>query len=127
MRLPVRPSSNAGGSRGTGAELLGVNAIWRNAQGCKAGSQIAHKGRRSADIEITIAWQVKLLERSHIQAPRSAEINIGPILGIGRAVANVAVVVGKRFEQSTGLLGKRTFAAVTGHQISLVDASAANA
>ena len=114
MRRPTRRSSNAWGNGRTGAENLGVDAIWRDAQRCKAGSQIAHEGRRSADIEIAIARQIKLLKHSHIQASGSVEIDIGPILGIGRAVANVAVAVGKRFEQSTRLLGKRMFAAVTG-------------
>src|SRR3979490_23354 len=114
MWWPARRSSNAGGNGRTGPEDRGVNAICRNAQGSKAGSQIAREGRRSADIEITIAWQIKLLEHSHIQAPRNVEINIGPILGIGRAVANVAVAVGKRCEQLTRLLGKGMFAAATG-------------
>ena len=81
---------------------------------CKAGSQIAHECGRSADIEIAIARYVEFLKRPHIQAPGRVEINIGPILGIGRAVANVAVAMGKRFEQSTRFLGKRMFAAVTG-------------
>ena len=80
----------------------------------EAGSEIAHEGRRTANIEITIAWQIKPLEHSHIQVTRIVEINIGPILGIGRAVANAAVAVGKRCEQAARLLGKRMFAAATG-------------
>ena len=114
MRRPTRRSRNAWGNGRTGAEHLGVDAIRRDAQRCKAGSQIAHESRWSADIEIAIARQVKFLKHSHIQAPGSVEIDIGPILGIGRAVANVAVVVGKRFEQPARLLGKGMFAAVTG-------------
>src|SRR5882724_11479108 len=114
MRRPARRSSNAWRNGWAGAEHLGVDVIRRDAQGCKACSQIAHEGGGSADIEIAIARQVELLNRSHIQVPRCIEIHIGPILGIGRAVANVAVAAGKRCEQSTSLLGKRMFAAVTG-------------
>ena len=114
MRRPARRSSNAWRNGRTSAEHLGVNAIPRNAQGRKAGSEIAHEGRRSANIEITIAWQIKPLKHAHIEVTKIVEINIGPILGIGRAVANVAVAVGQRFEQSTRLPGKRMLAAVTG-------------
>ena len=114
MRRPARRSSNAWRNGWAGAEHLGVDVIRRDAQGCKACSQIAHEGGGSADIEIAIARQVELLNRSHIQAPRCIEIHIGPIVGVGRAVANAAVAAGKRCEQSTGLLGKRMFAAVTG-------------
>src|SRR3954468_23908357 len=114
MRGPARRSSNAWRNGRTGAEHLGVNAIPRNAHACKAGSEIAHEGRRSADVEITIAWQIKPLEHSHIEMTRIVEINIGPILGIGRAVANVAVAVGKRCEQAARFLGKRMFAAAAG-------------
>ena len=114
MRRPAPRSSNPWGNGQTGAERLGVDAIRHDAQGFKPGSQVTHEGGGSADIEIAIARQVKLLKRSHIQPPRRIEINIGPILGIGRAVANVTAAVGKRFEQSTRLLGKRMFAPVTG-------------
>src|ERR1700690_3099726 len=114
MRRSRRRSSDARGNGRTGAENLGVDTVWRDAQRCKAGSQVAHEARRSADIEITITRQIKLLKHSRIQAPGSVEIDIGPILGIGRAIANVAVPLGKRFEQSTRFLGKRMFAAVTG-------------
>src|SRR5437879_7042493 len=113
MWRPARPGSNAGRNRRTGSEYLGVNAIWSNARGCKTGSQIAHEARRSTDIEIAIAWQIKLLEHSHIQVTNTVEINIGPILGIGRAVANMAVAVGKRCEQPTRFRSKRMFAAAT--------------
>ena len=114
MRRPARRSSNAWRIRWTGAEHLGVDVIPRDARGCKAGSQIAHEGGGSADIEIAIARQVQFLKHPHIQASRSVEINIGPILRIGRAVANVAVAMGKRLEQSARILGKWMFAAVTG-------------
>jgi hypothetical protein len=114
MWRPARRSSDAWRNGRTGAEHLRVNAIPRNAQGCEAGSEIAHEGRRTANIEITIAWQIKPLEHSHIQVTRIVEINIGPILGIGRAVANVAVAVGKRCEQAARLLGKGMFSAATG-------------
>src|ERR1700738_4125948 len=114
MRRRTRRSSNAWRNGRTRAKHLGVDAIWRDTQRCKAGTQIAHEGRRSADVEITIAWQVKLLKYSRIQAPWSVEINIGPILRIGRTVANVSVVIDKRLEQPTRFLGKRMFAAATG-------------
>ena len=110
----MRRSSNARGLGRIGTEYLGVDAISRDAQRCKTGSQVAHENRGSADIEVTVAWQIEFLKHSCIQAPRSVEINIGPILGTGRAVANVAVMVGKCFEQSTSLPGKRMFAAATG-------------
>jgi hypothetical protein len=86
-----------------------VDAIWHDAQGFKPGSQIAHEGGGSADIEIAIARQVEFLKQPHIQATRCVEINIGSILAIGRAVANVAVVVGQRIEQPTRLLRKGMF------------------
>ena len=114
MRQRTRRGSNARGFGRTGAERLGVDAISRDAQRGKAGSQVAHEGRRSANVEITIAWQIKLPKHARIQPPSSVEINIGPIFGIGRAVANVAVMVGERFEKPTRLPGKRMFAAVTG-------------
>ena len=113
MRRPTRRSSNTWGPGRTGAEHLDVDAISRDAQLCEAGSQLAHEGRRSANVEITIAWQIKLPKHARIQPPSSVEINTGPIFGIGRAVANVAVMVGKRFEKPTRLPGKRMFAAVT--------------
>jgi hypothetical protein len=91
-----------------------VDVIPSDTQVCQAGSQIAHEGRGSTNIEIAIARYGELLKRSHIQPPRRIEINIGPILGIGRAVANVTAAVGERFEQSTRLLGKRMFVPVTG-------------
>ncbi len=75
MRRPARRSSDARRNGRTGAEHLGVNAISRNAQGCKAGSQIAHEGRRSANVEITIARQIKLLERTRIQMTRIVEVD----------------------------------------------------
>ena len=59
-----------------------MDVVWRDAQRCKAGSQIAHEGRRSANVEITIDRQVKLVKQSRVQAPGSIEINIEPILGI---------------------------------------------
>jgi hypothetical protein len=114
MRRPTRSSRNAWRVRWTGAERLGVDAIPRDAQRCKAGSQIVHEGRRSANVEITIVRQIKLLKHFHVHPPASVEIDIGPILGIGRAIANVAVMVGKRLEQFACLPGKRVFAAVTG-------------
>src|SRR3954465_9946230 len=114
MRGPARRCSDAWRNGRTGAEHLGVNAIPRNAQGCKAGREIAHESRRSADVEITIAWQIKPLEHSHIEMTRIVEINIGPILGIGRTVANVAVAVAKRCEQATRLVGKGMFTAAAG-------------
>src|SRR5258705_11644219 len=102
-RLAIR-SRNARRNGWTGAEHLGVNAFRRYAQGCKPRSQIVHEGRRPADIEITIARQIKPLEQSHIEVTKTAKINIGPVLGIGRAVANVAVAVGKRGGQAPALL-----------------------
>src|SRR5580700_8282888 len=114
MRRPARRSSNSGGDGRTGSEHLGVDAISRDARRGQAGSQVAHESRRSADVEITIVRQVKFLKHSRIEAPGSIEIDIGPILGMRRAVANVAVMSGKRFEQPMCLLGKRMFAAVTG-------------
>ena len=114
MRQPARRSSNAWGNGRTCAENLGVDATRRDAPGCEASSQIAHEGRRAANIEIAIARQAQLLEHSHVQASGSVEIYTGPILGIGRAVSNVAVAVGQHFEQAARLLGKRMFAATTG-------------
>ena len=85
-----------------------------DAPGCEAGGQIAHEGGRSADIEIGIARHAQLLEHPHVQASASVEIYTWPILGIGRAVANVAVAVGQSFEEGARLLGKRMLAAVAG-------------
>ena len=66
MRRPTRRGSNAWGGGRTSAERLGVDAISRDAQRCKADGQVAHERRWSADVEITIVWQVKLLNRLHI-------------------------------------------------------------
>src|ERR1700716_939624 len=114
MRRPTRLSCNTWGNGRTGTENLGVDAIRRDAQLLEPGSQIAHEARRSADVEIASARQVEFIEDSRVQMPRRVEINVGPILRIRRAVADVCVVVGKCFEQSAHLLGKRMFAAVTG-------------
>jgi hypothetical protein len=55
-----------------GAEHLGVDVIWRDAQRRKAAGQIAHEGFRSADIEVTVAWHVEHLKLAEIQNPRQA-------------------------------------------------------
>ena len=98
---------------GPAPNSLGVDLRRCDAQCGEAGSQVAHECRRPADVKITIARQVKFLERLHVEAPGSVEIDIGTILGVGRAIANVAMVVGKRLKQSTRLFGKGMFAAVT--------------
>src|SRR4051794_22106491 len=114
MRPLPRSGRNTRGNGRTGSENLGVNAIRRDAQLFKPGSQIAHEGGGAADVEIAIARQVELTKDSRIQMPRRVEINVDPILRIRRAVANMAMMVGKCFEQSACFLGKRMFAAVTG-------------
>ena len=114
MRWPTRRSSDAWGNGRTGAECLAVDAIRRDTPRCKAGSQIAHESRRSANVEVAIERQITFPEHSHIQAPRRVKIDVGPILGVGRAVANVAVVMSKRCKQSTRFLSKGMFAAVPG-------------
>src|ERR1700730_16093880 len=90
-RRPARRRGDARGIGWTRAENLGVDATCGDAPGCEAGSQIAHEGGRSTDVEIAIARHALLLEHSHVQASGSVEIHVWPIIGIGRAVANVAV------------------------------------
>jgi len=85
-----------------------------DAPGCEAGGQIAHEGGRSTDVEIAIARHAQLLEHSHVQASGSVEIHAWPILGIGRALANVAVAMRQSFEDGARLSGKSMLAAVVG-------------
>ena len=81
---------------------------------CEADGQIAHEGGRSAHVEVGIARHVQLAKHTHVQASGSVEIQAWAILGIGRAVANVAVAVGQGFEEGTRLLGKSMLAAIAG-------------
>jgi hypothetical protein len=76
-----------------------VDAIRSDAPRRQAGSQIAHERRRATDKEIAIARQIKRLERTHIQPPRRIEVDVRTILLGGRAVANVAMLPGKRCQQ----------------------------
>jgi hypothetical protein len=44
----------------------------------------------------------------------SVEIDSGPVVGTRRAVTDVAVAVGQRFETGAHFLGKRMLAAIVG-------------
>src|SRR3954451_8536079 len=90
-----------------------MDAIRYDAQGFKPGSQIAHEGGWSADIEIAAWRHVEFLKHLHIEATRPVKSNIQPVLAIGRAITDATVAVGKGIEQSTLLLGKGMFPAIT--------------
>src|SRR6266852_9411179 len=85
-----------------------------NAPACKAHCQIAHKGGRSAEVEVGVAWDLQLLEHAQIQTSRCIEIQTCLILETGRAVANAAVGMHQGFKQGARLLGKRMLTAVVG-------------
>jgi hypothetical protein len=90
----------------TGTENLAVDAACSDAPVYQADAQIGHETRRPAYIKIGITRHPQFLEQTDIQTSASVEIYTQPILGIGRAVANVAVAVDQGFEQGTCLLGK---------------------
>ena len=109
-----------------GTEHLGVDAVRRDARRREAGRQIAHEARWSANIKIAVAGQIELLKQSHVQAPGSIEIDIGPVLRIGRAVADDGCEGGPiacsspRASSAKGC--SRPLRVPCSHQISRVDA-----
>ena len=113
MRRPRRRSSNAWVLDGPAPNI----SVWMRSRATPNDARPAirsfMKPRRPANVEIAITWQSGSLKHARSQSPGSSEINIGPILRIGRAVANLAVMASERFEQLVRLLGKRVFAAVT--------------
>src|SRR3954452_22286794 len=110
----ARRSSNSWRDGRTGAESLGVDAIWRRAHRHKADTQITHEGGGAADLKIAVGRQVDLLKRLNDQSPRCVEINIGLHPSLRQAVVSVSVPVRKRFEESTRLFRKGMLAAITG-------------
>jgi hypothetical protein len=61
-----------------------------------------------------IAGHAQFREHEHTHAAGSVEINRQPICGTGRAVADVTVAMGQRFEAGAHLLGKRMLLAIAG-------------
>src|SRR5436190_10139026 len=112
MRRLARRGRNPWSDGRAGSEQLGVDLSRRDTHCSETGGQVAHEIRRAANVKITIARQVKFLECLHVEPPSSVEIDIESIPRVGRAVANIAMVVGKRVEQPTRLFGKGMFAAI---------------
>src|SRR5262249_42035060 len=100
VRRRTQRRTNARGDGRTGTENLGVDVAFSNAPACEAKGQIAHEGRRSADIEVGVARPPQLLERTDVQASASIEILAWPILGTGRAVADVAAAMRQGFKKA---------------------------
>ena len=114
VRRPLRSGGDTWSTGWTGTEQLRMDLVFRNAPGGKARSQVTDEGRWPADVKAGIARHTQLLEPPHIQVSTSVEIHTRPVLGIGRAVAYVAVAVGQGFEECAGFLGKRMLASAPG-------------
>ena len=106
---PRCPVSSADLSRN-----LSVDAVGGDTPVPKLDGKVVHEGGRAAQIEIGIARRPKFLDRVHIQASGSVEIDSQPVPWTWRAVADVAVAAGQSLEESARLCGERMLAAVTG-------------
>src|SRR5208337_2044340 len=91
-----------------------MDLAFSDAPGGKARGQVTDEGRRPADVKVGIVRHTQLLEHPHIQVSTSVEIHTWLILGIGRAVAYVAVAAGQGFEECADFLGKRVITAAPG-------------
>ena len=111
VRRPVRGGGNAWSTGWTGTEQLSMDLAFSDAPCGKARGQVTDEGRWSADVEAGIPRRTQLLKHSYIQASTSVEIHTWPVLGIGRAVADVTVAVSQGFEECAGFLGKRMLTA----------------
>src|SRR5262249_16660603 len=114
MRLPLRRRGDPRRLGRRGAEYLAVDAVWSNAPVCKAGGEVAHESRRSAQIVVGISRQSALLQCMRTEASARVEIHAGPILGSGRAVVDIAAAVRQGFEERAGLVGERMLTSVAG-------------
>jgi hypothetical protein len=91
-----------------------VDAVGSDTPVPKLDGKVIHEGRRAAYIEIDIARRSKFLDRMHIQASGSVEINSQPVFWTWRAVADVAMAAGQSLEEGPRLGGERMLAAIAG-------------
>ena len=74
--LPSRRLGDAWRDGWTRAENLGVDAVRRDPPTREAKGQIVQEFGRPAYVEVAIARYADLLERAHVQTPRSIEFSI---------------------------------------------------
>ena len=91
-----------------------MDAIGRDAQCAEAGREVAHELGRSAEIEVAVLRHIELLEQVLIQMSGAVEIDRGTIAGIGRAVADMTVMVRKPAQEFARLGGEGMLSAVAG-------------
>jgi hypothetical protein len=114
MRRPLRGGGDAWSDGWTRAEKLSVDTTFSDAPVDKTGGQISYEGRWPADEEVGIARYFLFPQHPNVQPSRSIEIYACPILGIGRAIAYVAVSVRQGFEEGSGFLCKGMLTAAAG-------------
>ncbi len=83
-------------------------------QPARPADKSAIKASRAAQVEIGIARHAQFGENGSAEPAGSVEIDTEPVAGTGRAVADVTVSVGQRFESGPHLFSKRVLPAVAG-------------
>src|SRR4029079_6787998 len=114
MRSVVRRSSDARGNGRAGAEHLGMDPVWCDAQCRKALGKVAHERGGAADVEVAGKRQITFLDGLHIEMPMGVEIGTDPVRSFRRAVANAAMMVRQHVEQSADFVSKRMLTAAAG-------------
>ena len=87
----LKRRSHAGRQGRPCPKQFSVNAIARHPPTDEAHGQISHKGRRTTQVEFGIPGYAQFGESGSAETARSVKINTKPVVGTGRAVADVTV------------------------------------
>src|SRR5437764_11871857 len=91
-----------------------MDAVCGDTPSPKLDGKVVHEGAWPAQIEIGITRHPELLDRAHVQASRSVEIDSQPVFRTRRAIADMAVAAGQSLEEGARLCGERMLTAVAG-------------